>query len=316
MDAWKRAGSLGSPTAVVAVIDDGFDLTHPDLSGEGKIVAPRDFGRGGYQPLPNPQTKDWHGTACAGVAVGNANASGIVGAAPGCRWMPIRWSRTLVDSNVEAWFDWATAQGAWVVSCSWGAEARNFPLSTRISRAITRCAQEGRNGLGCVVCFAAGNSDSDINDPASDSVNGFAIHPDVIAVAACTSSDERSPYSNYGAAISVCAPSGGGAGSWLITTSDVAGGFFQEGQWLEAGYSPGPYTDLFSGTSSACPLVAGVCALLLSVRPDLPAAKVKAYLQETARKISDRSSYVDGHSLYYGHGCVDADAAVRAALHG
>jgi subtilisin family serine protease len=86
---------LGNPQVVVAVIDDGFDLTHPDLSENGKIVSPKDFTRNSNNPSPDPLNKDWHGTACAGVAVGSANNSGIVGAAPNCRLMPVRWGSFL-----------------------------------------------------------------------------------------------------------------------------------------------------------------------------------------------------------------------------
>jgi subtilisin family serine protease len=310
IDAWEASQSLGSPNVVVAVIDDGFDLSHPDLAGDWKVVAPWDFTRNSASPLPDPMLEDWHGTACAGVAVGNADGTGIVGAAPRCRLMPIRWGRDLSDREIENWFGYAREQGAWVVSCSWGAVARRFVLSTRASRAIDRCAREGRGGLGTVVCFAAGNEDRDIYDPASGSINGFAIHPDVIAVAASTSRDQRSDYSNCGERISVCAPSSG-SGGWGITTSDVIGQYRRAGQTLEAGYSPGAYTNDFGGTSSACPLVAGICALILSIRPGMSAGDVRRLIERTPRKIGAPASFdADGHSRLFGYGCIDAAAAV------
>jgi subtilisin family serine protease len=308
--AWQRGESLSSPTVIVAVIDDGFDLTHPDLAGDWKIVAPKDFTRNTTSPVPDVESADWHGTACAGVAVGNADGTGILGAAPRSRLMPVRWGRNLSDREIEAWFGYVQEQGASVVSCSWGALAAYFPLSTRAQRAIARCAREGRGGLGCVICFAAGNENHNINDPAHGTVNGFAIHPDVIAVAASTSMDERSDYSNYGAEISICAPSSG-AGGWGITTSDVMGEFLSEGRRRDAGYSPGAYTNDFGGTSSACPLVAGICAVLLSIKPDLTAAQVKEVIQGTARRIGDLRRYdARGHSIYHGYGCIDAGQAV------
>ncbi|HEV7905826.1 MAG TPA: S8 family serine peptidase, partial [Pyrinomonadaceae bacterium] len=312
MDAWERSQNLGSPNVVVAVIDDGFDLSHPDLTGGWKIVAPKDFTRNSTSPLPDPLNEDWHGTACAGVAVGNADGTGIAGAAPRSRLMPLRWGKDLSDGELEKWFDYAREQGAWVVSCSWKARARVFKLSTRASRAIERCAREGRGGLGCVICFAAGNENSDINSPSGDSVNGFAIHPDVIAVAASNSRDQRSSYSNFGDAISICAPSSG-AGGWGITTSDVMGQYTRGGQTFESGYSPGAYTDDFGGTSSATPLVAGICALILSVKPTLRALEVKELIERTARRIGPDSSYVEGRSREFGYGCIDAATAVAAA---
>ncbi len=312
IEAWQAAQSLGSPNVVVAVIDDGFDLSHPDLTGTWKIIAPKDFTRNTANPAPDPLAEDWHGTACAGVAVGNADSTGIVGAAPRCRLMPVRWGRTLSDSEIENWFNYVRAQGAWVVSCSWGAAAKNFTLSTRASRAIERCAREGRDGLGTVICFAAGNDNLDINNPAARSVNGFAIHPDVIAVAASNSRDKKSDYSNFGERICVCAPSSG-SGGWRITTADVMGQYSRGSQTFEAGYSAGAYTDDFGGTSSACPLVAGICALILSVQPTLTAAEIRRIIEQTSRKIGGANSYdANGHSPLFGHGCIDAAAAVSA----
>ena len=323
--AWQAAGSLGSPQAIIAVIDDGFDLTHPDLSVQGKVLASWDFTRNTNDPRPEfnasyPEFKDgewqgdWHGTACAGVAVGAANTTGILGAAPGSRLMPVRWGVNLSDAQVEAWFDYVREQGAWVVSCSWGAAAKNFPLSTRQALAIAKCAQEGRGGLGCVVCFAAGNENRNVNSPSQASVAGFAIHPDVIAVAASTSRDKRSHYSNFGKEISVCAPSSG-AGGWGILTTDVLGTFARNGQLIESGYSVGEFTYEFGGTSSATPLVAGICALLLSIKPTLTAVQVKKLIESTARRIGPSTAYnSQGHSTEFGFGCINAEAAVEKLL--
>lgn len=311
VDAWMAAETLGAPEVVVAVIDDGFDLEHPDLSGPGKVVHPWDFTRKSDQPVPDANTEDWHGTSCAGVAIGRSGGGGIVGAAPGATLMPVRWGPDLSDGQVEKWFDYVARMGASVVSCSWGAAAAHFLLGTRRQRAISRCATEGRGGKGCVVVFAAGNDSRDIEDPAGNSLDGFAIHPDVISVAASTSRDTRSSYSNFGDKIAICAPSSG-AGGWGILTSDVTdvvGGVHQP-----RGYAEGDYTFEFGGTSSACPLVAGVCALVLTVAPDLTAAEVRQLLKDSARRIGPDSDYQNGHSRYYGYGCIDAEAAVRRAL--
>lgn len=309
LDAWDLTGNVGKPEVVVAVIDDGFDLDHPDLSVPNKVVNPWDFTRSTPNPRPGPG--DWHGTACAGVAVAALNGVGVIGSAPGCTLMPVRWGRDLSDSQIEAWFQYVTTKGAWVVSCSWGAANPFFPLSTRASRAISKCAAEGRGGKGCVVVFAAGNENHDINNPAGFTVDGFAIHPDVISVAASTSRDERSHYSNFGKAISICAPSSG-SGGWGILTADVTG--VDPNTGVALGYAQGDYTYDFGGTSSACPLVAGICGLLLSINPDLTAGQVKKLLQDTARKIGPGASYTNGHSPLFGYGCVDAAAAINQAM--
>ncbi|MBI1685864.1 S8 family serine peptidase [Caulobacter hibisci] len=309
--AWNTAQTIGSSSAIIAVIDDGFDLTHPDLSAVGKIVHPWDFTRRTADPSPDLEEGDWHGTACAGVALAQAKTSGVYGAAPGATLMPVRWGNEISDSQLEAWFDYVASKGAWVVSCSWKARASVFRLSTRVQRAISRCASEGRDNKGCVILFAAGNDDQNINDPMGATVNGFAIHPDVIAVAASNSRDEKSDYSNFGAEISICAPSSG-RGGWGILTCDVTGSRTLGGVVRPSGYADGDYTLEFGGTSSATPLAAGVCALVLSVNPSLTAAAVKALLERTARKIGGLGAGQRNEA--FGHGCVDADAAVTAAL--
>jgi Subtilase family len=109
----------------------------------------------------------------------------------------------------------------------------------------------------------------------------------------------------------ICAPSSG-AGGWGILTSDVTGLLAQSGAWR--GYSEGDYTYEFGGTSSACPLVAGIAGLVLSVNQGLTAVEAKQILQKTARKIGSPKSYDGvGHSKEFGFGCVDADAAVNMA---
>lgn len=338
----------GDRSIVVAITDDGFDLNHPDFQGVGKIVAPRDFKDNNALPLPEASS-DNHGTACAGVAIAEENGVGIVGVAPGCSFMPIRTSGFLDDQAIENLFDWAVSQRASVISCSWGASAVYFPLSLRKRAALTRAATQGRNGKGCVIVFAAGNA----NRPTSGSINeqgwpnnlvsgvtqwlnGFAIHPDVITVAACTSLNRKAAYSNWGDAISVCAPSNNAPpGMWLapagyvFTPPQVTGnlpgiGVTTADRTGNPGYEAGDYTNTFGGTSSACPVVAGVAALVLSANPDLTAQEVRQILQATADKITDstvdpqfgwnRGNYdANGHSDWFGYGKVNALRAVQSA---
>jgi hypothetical protein len=314
--AWKLLDGFGSDQVVVGVIDDGFDLDHPDLAN--KAVAPWDFERNSadVHPAPDlasPDNGNWHGTACAAVAVGNVGGGQIVGAAPAARLLPVRMNESLWPCLVAQWFDYMTDQGAWVVSCSWGAEAEVYPLPERIAQAIARCTREGRNGKGCVVLFAAGNSASDIDDPPR-SQNGLAAHPDVIAVSACTSRDQFPDYSNFGKNIFVCAPTSG-LGGWDVATADVTGTYIDAaGRERSSGYAVGDYNEHFGRTSSACPLAAGVCALVLSANPELTAVEVRDIVKRTARKIGPASDYRNGHSPKFGFGCIDAEAAVREAL--
>lgn len=338
----------GNRSVVVAVADDAVDLNHPDFQGTGKIVAPKDFKDRDFLPLPET-SEESHGTACAGVAVAEENGTGIVGVAPGCALMPIRTTGFLDDVTIEQLFDYCIANGASVISCSWGPAAVYFPLSLRQRAALNRAATQGRQGKGCVVVFAAGNA----NRPVSGTVNergwpnnllngptnwlgGFTVHPDVMTVSACTSLSKKSAYSNWGVNISVCAPSNNAPpGMWFqqtgytytapeITASLPGRGVFTADQVGAMGYEMGDFTSTFGGTSSACPVVAGVAALVLSVNPDLTAQEVKRILQETADKIVDRDrdpqlgmqlgTYdTNGHSQWFGYGKVNAFKAVQAA---
>ena len=335
----------GSRSVVIAVTDDGFDLAHPDLQGMGKLVAPRDLKN--RDDLPLPAANDNHGTAVAGVALAEENGEGVVGSAPGCSLMPIQTTGYLDDASIEQIFGWAVEQGADVISCSWSPAAVYFPLSRRISRAINRAATAGRQGKGCVVLFSAGNANRPIEGKVEERgwpenllkgitrwLSGFAIHPDVITVAASTSLNRKAAYSNWGRHISVAAPSNNGAPNMALSK-----GTFKTGPLIakrlagravltsdrtgSQGYTQDSYTG-FGGTSSACPLVAGVVGLMLSVNPDLTAREVQQILQNTADKIVDtepdpqlnqRYGTYDsgGHSRWFGYGKVNAYEAVKAA---
>ncbi|MCB0549797.1 MAG: proprotein convertase P-domain-containing protein [Phaeodactylibacter sp.] len=333
----------GARSIIVAVVDDFIDTSHRDFSGSGKIVAPLSLKdpEGG---LPKAGRGENHGTACAGLAVAEENGLGIVGAAPGCALMPIHSSGTIDDNAIELLFDWAIRKGASVLSNSWGVAAANFPLSIRQHAAIHRAATEGRGGKGCVICFAAGNANRPINGTVDESgwpgrrllgptrwYNGFTAHPDVITVAACTSFNQKAAYSNWGAEVSVCAPSNNGHPSIgpELTYPKVSVPFPGKAVYTtdrsgKEGYARSDYTSEFGGTSSACPLVAGVAALILSVNPGLTAPEVRAILESTADKIQDKGTdpqlglrmgaYDEkGHSPWFGFGKVNAFRAVVKA---
>ena len=338
----------GRRSVAIAITDDSVDLNHPDFQGVGKIVAPLDLKGRDLLPMPEAAS-DNHGTACAGVALAEENGNGVVGVAPGCALMPIRTTGYLDDESVEQIFNWAVQKGASVISCSWGASAVYFPLSLRQSAAITRAAKDGRRGKGCVVLFAAGNANRPINGVIDERgwpnnliqgqvkwLAGFAVHPDVIAVSACNSLNQKSAYSNWGTGISVCAPSNNAPpGMWLPETgyigtppavrSSLQGlGVFTTDRMGAAGYDQSDFTPYFGGTSSATPVVAGVVGLILSANPDLTAREVRRILEQTADKIVDpnpdpqlgvRMGTYDrnGYSQWFGYGKVNAYQAVKMA---
>ncbi|MDX2215972.1 MAG: S8 family serine peptidase [Oculatellaceae cyanobacterium bins.114] len=338
----------GVRSIIVAITDDGFDLNHPDFQGKDKIVAPRDLKQGGNTPFPDDANEN-HGTACAGLAIAEENNVGIVGVAPGCAFMPIRTTGFLDDEAIEGIFNWAIQNGAAVISCSWGSSLTYYPLSLRQRAVITRAATQGRNGKGCVVVFAAGNSNRPVNGTVNEQgwtndvlrgstswLSGFAVHPDVIAVAASTSLNKKAAYSNWGSNISIAAPSNNAPpGVYLqdvgythtgpqIRSALPGKGVYSSDRTGAAGYTPSNFTADFGGTSSACPIIAGVAALVLSINPNLTAKDVKQILQDSADKIVDpdpdpqlgfrRGTYdANGHSQWFGYGKVNAFKAVQMA---
>lgn len=305
VEAWRTLGNYGDNDITIAVIDTGFDLTHPDL--KSKVFRPYDIWNNSPQ-VSQGDPRYVHGTPCASVALAAANSSGIVGAAPNARFMPVNGT-SFSDRLTETMFNYCVRNGADIISCSWGTTNPHHRLNYRKEQAIERAATQGRNGKGCVILFAAGNESKPY-------INYYAAHPNVIAVSACTSQDRHATYSNQGPEVTVCAPS---SGDWPIL---AARAWWDEGYSGEQGHfryyidgvSRGNNYKHFGGTSSSTPLVAGICALILSANPELTGAEVKEILIQTADKIGHPSEYVRGHSRKYGYGRVNAERAVAEAI--
>lgn len=342
-EAWEI--TRGGRDVVIAVADDGFDVTHPDFQGAGKIAGRLNARLSGNRVLFDdnvlPRAGDYHGTPCAGVALAEINGQGTVGVAPGCAFLAVRFPLDFDDDAMIQLFD-RISRHADVVSCSWGYGPGDFPMSQPFHAAIARLARSGgRRGKGLVICVAAGNNNCPVKDHDNARTYRFldergavqrysgpidrwlAAHPDVITVSACTSLKTRSCYSSWGREISVCAPTDNWDDLGVITphgrgvvTTD------NEGFGRRSDFTAGSrYTDAFGGTSSATPTVAGVCALALSRNPALSAAEVKRIIQETADRdlkiesetaVNERGEFHDGFSLWFGHGKVNALRAVTA----
>lgn len=319
--AWKHG--RGKRGVVVAVLDDGIDIEHPELRtnvlrhpdpDEARDLCGRDFYLADDDPDHfNPRPKrfrtpfeemagnDIHGTCCAGVAVGRGPKA--YGLAPNCRLLPVKVFHAddlASDSRVADAIRYA-AQFADVISCSWGgAKSPDIEFALRDARAI------GRKGRGAVVVCASGNEErKQVDYPASDA--------NAMAIGASTDGDDLAWYSNSGPQLCVVAPSNGGARGIFTTDVSTPGRGFNTGK-VAAGGADGLFTNDFGGTSSATPLVAGLCALILSLKPEMTPDDVRAILIASAKKIGPASAYkANGHSNKFGHGRIDAAKAVALA---
>lgn len=281
---------LGDPDIVIAVMDSGVDLDHEDLAES--VVPGWDFISGDDDPSPGGSS---HGTSVAGTAGAPANGIGVVGSCPGCSLMPLRMLGTSDATEAEA-LDFAATNGADVINNSWGptdGTGVETPIPAVMATAIDHAVEFGRDGLGAVVLWAAGNG-----HPADTcDLDGFVAYPSTIAVGSSTHAGSRASYSELCPQLDLSAPSSGNGAQ--LTTTKIDG-----------------YTSSFGGTSAAAPVASGVAALLLSHAPDLPWTGVRDVLRSTADPIDpgDANYDVSGHSLSYGYGRVDAEAALTSEL--
>lgn len=297
-DGWANWGT-GNTSAVVAVLDHGFEQNHPDLAANN-FTTGFDTESGTTPAL----VLGSHGTACAGIvaAVRNNNL-GVAGVAPNCRIMSISNSLAGTPNSRQRradGFNWAWQNGADVVSNSWSSGVQ-YAI---IDDAIDNTLDNGRGGLGTVVVFSAGNGNGAVSYPANSD-------PRIICVGAMSPCGERknpascdgeSWGSDFGTQLDVMAP------GVKIPTTDRQGG---------AGYSGTDYTQTFNGTSSACPHVAGLAALILSLNPCLSHDQVADIIERSAQKVG---GYAYANTAgrpngtwddEMGYGLIDIDAAMR-----
>ena len=279
-EAWDTYGVFGNENVIVAIMDGGVDITHPDIEpnlwvNEAELNGTPgrdDDGNGyiddvyGYNFVTNNAdiNGEVHGTHVAGtVSAANNNGIGVCGVAggrypdqPGVRLMCLqtmdeRYPDT--GSNNARFFQYAADNGANIAQCSWGYEVPPTQMLPSDAAAIdyfVDYAGIDENGnqvgpmKGGLVVFAAGNESLSYSYPAG--------YERVIAVAAIGPYGKAPSYTNYGEWVDVCAP-GGDQNTW----GNSAG--------VLSTVNGGQYSYL-QGTSMACPHVSGLAALVLSVK--------------------------------------------------
>ncbi len=332
--AWDIATGKGIN---IAIVDDGVQTKHPDLN-PNLFVNPNDpvdgvdnDGNGliddvnGWDFIsndndPNPAlADDKHGTAVAGLASARGNNSiGVTGSALEAKIVPIRLIGGPTDDAKDAKAMGYLPQLVHISNNSWGPPDTGEYSKVRgplMKAAMEKGISQGRNGLGTVYVWAGGNGRQD-ND--NSNYDEYANQRYVIAVGAVDDTGKQASFSEPGANIFIVAGAEGPGNRNLLTTDRTGNaGYNTDGKSPEV--SNLDYTNQFSGTSAATPVVSGVVALMLEANPNLTYRDVQYILAATATKTdpSDPGWSKNGAGIWvnhkYGFGRVDAAAAVKAA---
>ncbi|MBC7262599.1 MAG: S8 family serine peptidase, partial [Chloroflexi bacterium] len=286
--AWDMAHCQG---IIIAILDTGIHLEHPDLrnilwtnsgeipgngiddDGNGKIDDVygwhfyHNCSTGICQPYENPiiQDDNGHGTHVSGIAAAETNNGiGIAGVSWGARVMTVK----VLDQHGDGWYYdiaagivYAVDNGARVINLSLGGKEPSFLLQDALRYAYNQ---------GALIVAASGNDGGRVLYPAA--------YPEAVAVAATDANDQRCSFSNYGPEVDIAAP-----GEAILST------------WL-----PPYYYYYKRGTSMATPHVSGAAALLWSWRPDLTNIRIEEQLETQADDVN--ASLYPGPDPYLGWG--------------
>ena len=279
----------GKPEIVVAVIDDGVDLSHPELAGrawtnpgEAGALSTNgvdDDGNGyiddvnGWDFCHDDDTlhdpnKDGHGTHVAGTIAASLDGSGVVGVAPGIKIMALKF---LEDGNedcgtdaqaVDA-IDYAASFGVPIINASWGGTGQNDVLDAAI------------RDSGALFVAASGNAGRDLDAPNVDFYPAESSAANILTVGAIDQNGDLAEFSNYGAtAVDLVAP-----GTNILSSYPAVSG------------CSAPCYAWMAGTSMAAPHVAGTAALVLSGSSPLSTATLRTHILARAMPLAQASCF-------------------------
>ncbi|HVV07382.1 MAG TPA: S8 family serine peptidase [Puia sp.] len=264
-----RKSKFSGKDVRLAILDTGFDFTHPDFMG--RVIHRKSFvGR-------QAKDREGHGTHCAGIAVGNRVTTKVWKGKAGVRYGVAPGSRLYIgkilndqgegsDGLALAGIEWALEQGCRVISMSFGAQVQKGDRHSVIFEEVAKIALANN----CLLIAATGN-ESDREEGIIAPVNHPANCPSVMAVGALT---EHLKVANYS-----CATVGRSGGQVDI----AAPGDDILSAWIDGGH------EVESGTSMAAPFVAGVAALLWEEYPDVTAREIWEKLIGQVRKLGLRT---------------------------
>ncbi|MDP4266635.1 MAG: S8 family serine peptidase [Bacteroidota bacterium] len=276
-EAWNIC--KGDSNIVIGITDSGIDFNHPDLKGsikynykdpidsvdnddDGYVDNFRGWDLGDNDNDPTCNLVSTHGVLVSGFAGAvTDNNIGMAGVGFRCKILPVKVSnKSGAFTAAYEGIVYAADHGCQIINCSWGGTAGY----SQYEQDIINYATFNKDAL---VVAAAGNSGSQcIYYPAS--------YDNVISVAGTNKSDNKWSGSTYGPNIDICAPGEG------VYTTTYGGG----------------YSSVYSGTSYACPIIAGCAAIVKSYFPDYSAIQIGEQLKVTADNIDN----ISGNETYKG----------------
>ena len=284
----------------VAVLDVACDVDHEDLAG---TISDKSwncvFDTADVRPISEFEK---HGTPCSGlICAKTGNDIGV--SSIGNNKLRVQFLHIAMNSNSGGGFftsdtivtravNKAIANpNCLAISMSWG----GGNTYTMFANALTAAKNTGRNGKGiCVFASSGNNYSSTVN------INPAGL-PMVHAVGASAQNNTRAGFSNYGTKLFAAAP------GVACPTTDRTGA---------AGYKPDSNYTNFSGTSAACPVMAGCAAAIILANPSLTEKQVTDIIASTALKSGGYVYDANGKSLELGYGVVDLYAAIVKAQSG
>jgi hypothetical protein len=287
--------TTGSSEVVIAFVDSGVDLDHPELrdkiwtnpkeipgneiDDEGNGFADDVHGWDWANWDGEPQDDYWHGTFISSIAAAETNnGDGMAGVSWGAKIMPIKvfddqWYSKLW--HITGGIEYAADNGAKIINLSWRLTGTEYPQALQN-------AVDYAHSKGILVVAAAGDSfDSSKKYPAA------LDH--VVSVAATDGDDGHPDFSTYNEKVDVAAP-----GVDILGIASPLG--FEYGR--------------LASTEAAAPHVSGLAALIWSVNPTLTPDEVESIIESTAIDLGE-----DGRDDKFGHGRIDAGAAVMTTTH-
>ena len=287
--------TTGQPNIKVAVIDNGFQLNHPDMpvvSSNSWDATSRSSPAKQY--LIDGKSYNNHGIGVASIIGAKVNNEiGIVGLAPNVTMLPISvdFSISTTDTtshnpltSLSYAIEYAVAAGADVINNSWSHNLYHEAIYIELNSALTN----GREGKGSVVVFASGNDSSMVTKyPA-------ILHDKIVIVGGIDRTGKRRESSNYSDKLDLVAPGGD-----IPILADMG------------------TEDYASGTSFSAPHVSAIAGLMLSVNPQLTNSQVSEILARTAVKLPDYDfssrKECGTWNVEVGYGLVDCYSAVCMA---